>query len=382
MSTFQRRKELKKRKSASVKELNVASTSQCADVNLNLTAEGISQDDVNKSIQTDFTSNDIINLNLECQNLRNENFQLKQNLNTLDLKNFEGNNEKVKVYTGLQSYEVMVAIFSHIKPELSDRTLLKPFQQFLLTCMKLKLDLPMPYLGQIFSVHKSATVSRMFVDVLNIMNVSLVPLLLLWPSRESLMKTMPLVFHRNHRNCTCIVDCFEIFIEKPKDLKARALTYSNYKSHNTVKYLIAIAPNGMIIFISKGWGGRTSDKHVVEQCGIMDLLLPGDSIMVDRGFPITDVLALYRVSLFIPPFTRGKKQLSPDEVEQGRRISALRIHVERVIGLVRRKYAILQSTIPISLLYHNEEREFTTLDKIVRVSCAMCNTNGPIIPLD
>jgi len=206
--------------------------------------------------------------------------------------------------------------------------------------------------------------------------------LVFWPSRESLSMTMPLVFCRNHRSCACIVDCFEIFIEKPKDLKARALTYSNYKSHNTVKYLIGIAPNGMITFISKGWGGRTSDKHVVEQCGIMNLLLPGDSIMVDRGFPIADILALYSVRLSIPPFTRGKKQLSPKEVEQGRRISALRIHVERVIGLVRRKYSILQSTIPISLLYHAAETQFTTLDKIVRVSCALCNTNGPIVPSD
>ena len=92
----------------------------------------------------------------------------------------------------------------------------------------------------------------------------------------------------------------------------------------------------MITFISKGWGGRTSDKHVIEQCGIMDNLIPGDSIMVDRGFPIADSLALYGVTLSIPPFTRGKTQLSPSEVESGHRLSALRIHVERVIGLVRK----------------------------------------------
>ena len=275
----------------------------------------------------------------------------------------------------------MLSIFNHIKPELNDRTILKPFQQFLLTCMKLRLDLSMPYLAQIFGVHKS-TVSCMFEHVLDVMNTFLVPLLLFWPSRESLSTTMPLVFRQNHRNCACIIDCFEIFIDKPKDLKARALTYSNYKCHNTIKYLIGIASIGMITFISKGWGGRSSDKHVIEQCGIMELMLPGDSIMVDRGFPIAGVLALCRVSLSIPPFTRGKQQLSLNEIKQGRRISALRIHVERVIGLVRIKYAILQSTIPISLLYHTVETEFTTLDKIIRVSCALCNTNKPIITSD
>ena len=147
----------------------------------------------------------------------------------------------------------MLSIFSHIKPELRDRTILKPFQQFLLTCIKLRLDLSMPYLAQIFGVHKS-TVSHMFENVLDVMNTFLVPLLLFWPSRESLSTTMPLVFRQNHRNCACIIDCFEIFIDKSKDLKAQALTHSNNKCHNTIKYLIGIAPIGMITFISKGWG--------------------------------------------------------------------------------------------------------------------------------
>ena len=41
-----------------------------------------------------------------------------------------------------------------------------------------------------------------------------------------------------------IMDCFEIFIES---LRARALTWSTYKHHNTVKYLIGIAPQGTLM---------------------------------------------------------------------------------------------------------------------------------------
>ena len=38
--------------------------------------------------------------------------------------------------------------------------------------------------------------------------------------------------------CVVIIDCFEIFIERPMNLKARAQTWSNYmyKHHNTVKF--------------------------------------------------------------------------------------------------------------------------------------------------
>lgn len=56
-----------------------------------------------------------------------------------------------------------------------------------------------------------------------------------------------------------IVDCFELFIERPSNLHARAQTFSHYKPSHTMKYLISITLQGSISLISKGWGGRTSD---------------------------------------------------------------------------------------------------------------------------
>jgi len=56
-----------------------------------------------------------------------------------------------------------------------------------------------------------------------------------------------------------IIDCSEIYTEKPSSLKSRVETYSNYKSQ------IGITPQGTISFISKGWGGRSRDKLVTEQ---------------------------------------------------------------------------------------------------------------------
>ncbi|KAK3753003.1 hypothetical protein QZH41_016303, partial [Actinostola sp. cb2023] len=54
--------------------------------------------------------------------------------------------------------------------------------------------------------------------------------------------------------------------------------------------------------------------------------------------------------LAIPVFTKGKKQLDPVSIEKTRGIANVRIHVERVIGLLRQKYSILQSTLPIDYL--------------------------------
>ena len=60
------------------------------------------------------------------------------------------------------------------------------------------------------------------------MDVRLAPLIF-WPEREQLWKTMPVCFQYSFgRKVTVIIDCFEVFIEKPSNLLARAHTFSNY----------------------------------------------------------------------------------------------------------------------------------------------------------
>ena len=71
----------------------------------------------------------------------------------------------------------------------------------------------------------------------------------------------------------------------------------------------------MISYVSKGWGCHVSDKHLTEQCGISQHLLPGDQILADRGFNVAESLGLFCAEIKIPPFTKGKKQLSRVEVD-------------------------------------------------------------------
>ena len=178
-----------------------------------------------------------------------------------------------------------------------------------------------------------------------------------------------------------IIDYFEIFVDRPTDLLARAQTYSQYKHHNTVKYLIGITPQGTVSYISDGWGGRTSDKYLTEHCSLLNNLVPGDTVLADRGFDISDSVGLYCSTLKIPAFTRGKCQLSGIEVEQTRQIANVRIHVERVIGNIRKKFSLLSATQPIDFLISTDESK-TLLDKIVCVSCALVNMCNSVIPFD
>ena len=73
---------------------------------------------------------------------------------------------------------------------------------------------------------------------------------------------MPMEFRKCFKQCVIIIDCFEVFMERPTNLKARAQTWSDYRHHNTVKFLIGISPRGAISYISKGWGRYTSNREL------------------------------------------------------------------------------------------------------------------------
>lgn len=189
---------------------------------------------------------------------------------------------------------------------------------------------------------------------------------------------MPQCFIESFGNqVTVIVDCFEIFIEKPNSVLSRAECWSNYKHHRTLKYLIGITPQGTVAFISEGYGGGASDKFVTEDSGFLKLLVPGSVVLADWGFLIENSVNLLGSQVKLPAFTKGKNlkshyslthknnlkifivyicyitgksQLHPKDLEDTRSIAHVRIHVERVIGSVQQKYPILSSIVPISIL--------------------------------
>ena len=292
---------------------------------------------------------------------------------------FKDNNEKVLYYTGLNTWELLDNLFRYVEPFLKQHSVLTPFQQLVATLMRLRLNLNGKDLAYRLKVHES-TISRTFEFVICLLYAKLKSLIL-WPNRDALKKTMPMVFRKHCPSCVVIIDCFEIFVDRPTNLLARAQTYSQYKHHNTVKYLIGITPQGTVSYISEGWGGRTSDKFITEHSSLLSNLVPGDTILADRGFDITDSVGFYCATVKTPAFTLGRNQLTGIEVEQTRRIANIRIHVERVIGNIRKKYSILSATQPIQFLMSSDESR-CLLDKIVHVCCALINMCDSVVPFD
>ena len=191
----------------------------------------------------------------------------------------------------------------------------------------------------------------------------MLPDLFPWP-RETIDKYAPPSFS-SYPNTRVIIDCTEFYSERPTSVKAQVYTYSSYKSVNTFKALIGISPYGLVTYVSKLWGGRATDRAITENCGILDLIEPGDNVMAYRGFGIEDLLAEKKATLNIPPFRQeGCTQLSAREVEETRRIARVRIHLERVIGQAK-NFNIINEIMPITLV--------PIADDIVRVCFYLVN---------
>ena len=87
----------------------------------------------------------------------------------------------------------------------------------------------------------------------------------------------------------------------PSSFRAQLQTYSSYKSHNTAKGLVGIAPSGIVIYFMSQWR-HISDKKITQECGLIHLLESGDVVMADTGFDIQHLLASKCVTLNIPLF--------------------------------------------------------------------------------
>ena len=182
---------------------------------------------------------------------------------------------------------------------------------------------------------------------------------------------MPESFKRTYSKTRCIIDCTELYCQRPASLAIQSALYSSYKSQVTYKALLGISPAGTITFISELYDGSISDKEITRRSGILQCNWNrGDSLMADRGFTIAEELKPLGVKLNIPCFLDGRTQLTKAEVKESQTIASVRIHVERAIQRVKR-FKILRNEIPLTL--HG------SVNQIWTVCCLLCNWLPPLI---
>ena len=235
--------------------------------------------------------------------------------------------------------------------------------EFLLTLMKLKLGSLNADLADRFGISIALTC--------NITNTWIRFLAQEWkclinnPDKGIALQHLPQRFKTaKYNKVRHIIDCTEVFIETPSDPKLKAATWSDYKHHQTIKYLLSIMPCGTFNFVSEGWGGRTSDVAITRESGFYDILEYGDVVMADKGFTIAEDLLVRHCQLYIPPGKRGQEQMSKAEVNKTKEIANLRIFVEQAIRRLK-TFRIIKHEVPIVLV--------DKIDDIVTICAALCN---------
>ncbi|XP_033758100.1 uncharacterized protein LOC117340449 [Pecten maximus] len=228
----------------------------------------------------------------EMEALKEENAKLKAIIHKKSKKSFNvqavtKSDKKMKFYTGFPTVNAFMIVYTYIvttfkeiiywkgpgrvaanplKPKrVKVRSLKK--EELIMTMMKIRLGLLNQDLGDRFGV--SATcVSNIISTWLRILG-KVIGSLVFNPQKDVVKANLPPSFKSNKfNNVRHIIDCSEVFIEKPSSFQMQAVTWSDYKHHHTLKILISISPSGMINFISNAWGGRASDKFVTENSGV------------------------------------------------------------------------------------------------------------------
>ena len=132
---------------------------------------------------------------------------------------------------------------------------------------------------------------------------------------------------------------------------------------------MGVAPNSSIVYVSKAYTGRISDKEITVLTGFLDTVPPYSSVMCDKGFNISEECAARRITLYVPPGKRGMAQMGNEEVSKTNRIAKLRILVEQVIRRMK-SFRILSTEVPISVI--------PNIDDILIICAALTNMKDPI----
>jgi hypothetical protein len=187
---------------------------------------------------------------------------------------------------------------SHSSVELID--------QFLLTLFWLRHALPFRVLSFFVSCSESivnAIVNTWVCEMVDVFGEHMMP------SRETVFATAPARFN-GHPRTVLVLDATDLYLDKPSSIDAQLNTWSNYKSANTAKILVAVTPSGFISYVSEAFGGSITDVELVQRSDFIAFLKDqmatgniqaGDYVMVDRGFDIEHLLQPLGLKVYMPP---------------------------------------------------------------------------------
>lgn len=203
---------------------------------------------------------DVAQLRLQIGSLEEENTRIQSKRFTIE--DIEHSDHLVQLYTGLQNAEVFKLLADKLRDkaarlhytrgcesntpkyhqQVENRKKAGPDrktsveEEFFMTLVRLRQGFTEEDLAFRMKVSQS-TVNRIVTTWISFQSGELAPLIY-WPTGEEVKSYYPECF-KNYQNVKAIIDCTEVYIQRPSLAEAQALTYSTYKSTNTWKTLVS-----------------------------------------------------------------------------------------------------------------------------------------------
>ncbi|XP_031697738.1 uncharacterized protein LOC116379919 [Anarrhichthys ocellatus] len=192
---------------------------------------------------------------------------------------FIDNDHKALHYIGI-ALDVFNILVSSLEGNTSNTFPMSLRNQVLLTLMMLKTNRDIAKLAEQFRVSESmaSKIVSFWIDELEKVLQPLIP----WLPKETIEATMPQAFRKHYPNTTCVLQFCQCYVQKNPNRESRGEPHVHY--YDTVKFLVAVAPCGLIMFISGAYEVHSSDKSITLNSGLFDKLKAGDVFMTQHGY--------------------------------------------------------------------------------------------------
>ncbi|XP_046736570.1 uncharacterized protein LOC124405587 [Diprion similis] len=286
------------------------------------------------------------------------------------LRSLIKSDRQLSTLTGIENFTILeriVDIVHIMNPNIADSKSTVQ-EQILMTYIKLKQNASYALLAIFSRMYSAQSCKRIFLRMLDVLS-RVLRVAIPFPSKTEISRNIPTCFE-GFEDVRVVLDCTEIFLQKPKNLCCQILTYSFYKGTYTVKFMTGVTPAGMISFISKPYGGRSSDKAIFVESNLLEKLQANDAVMVDKGFLIDDICKKNDLKLIRPPFLKKQKQFSSVDACLTAKIAKARVHIERANQRLK-TFKILGDKLPSKLA--------SKIEQIFTIICGTVNIGSPIL---
>lgn len=274
-------------------------------------------------------------------------------------------------WTGIPSFNLLTAIekcVNTLSPELQDPNFTIK-QKILLVLVKLKTNLSFVVMSSIFNV-SAALISQNFELLLPTLSCALNSVVEC-SNIEDIRPNLPTCFKQNFLAIRSALDTKEEAALDIKDegneqlqheVNGKLSAFGQDTETKTAKFLICLAPNGNITYVSKAYSGKATDSQIFTVENLLDKF-DADNVADMKKNAIETELIGQGVKLVTPSFSSNGK------TEYNTQIAPAKYHIDTTIDGLN-CFAILSDKIDHSLLKY--------LDDILVIVSAITNLTKPV----